>query len=309
MSKLSCHVIGMNPYSKKEFMEEFNNKIFNIIDLDSINQEIRDDPELDRLYGQFMKLKNDKNDKWKEVDKRMSSFWEQSFVDKVEKKIIQKRVNIFIGMNNNYKGLAKRVPIECTNKFIVKVDPKKEVEQIIRYNLNTYKDDIIGGNFPLERINHEFLLKKRANIEATYKKLGYIEKTKNEIKDILSMVEKSDTKDSMWVAMKEPYNVGSLIHPKENIGKIVGYIDSNMALLGSINFVGDEVKINKGRETINIKEVKSKGLNKMKTKRFLYLVETNSFMPDTMEHKYFSQLPVRILAKEKVDSVYDHFMK
>jgi hypothetical protein len=290
-------------------MEEFNNKIFNIIDLDSINQEIRDDPELDRLYNQFMKLKNDKNDKWKEVDKKMSGFWEQQFINLVEKKIIQKRVNIFIGMNNNYKGLAKRVPIECTNKFIIKVDPKKEVEQIIRYNLDTHKNDIIGGNFPLEYINHDYLLKKRINIETTYKKLGYIEKTKDEIKDILSMVEKAEKKDSMWVAMKEPYNVGSLIHPKENTGKIIGFTDSNMALLGSINFVGDEVRINKGAETINIKEVKSKGLNKMKTKRFLYLVETNSFMPDTHEHKFFSQLPVRILAKEKVDSVYDHFMK
>jgi hypothetical protein len=35
---LSCHIIGFNPYSKKKFVDKLNSKIFNVIDLDQINQ-------------------------------------------------------------------------------------------------------------------------------------------------------------------------------------------------------------------------------------------------------------------------------
>ena len=45
---LSCHIIGMNPYVKK---------IFNIVDLDSLNQKILKNPNLDKLYKQYQKLK------------------------------------------------------------------------------------------------------------------------------------------------------------------------------------------------------------------------------------------------------------
>ena len=81
---LSCHIIGFNPFSKKTFVDKLNEKIFNVIDLDIINQEILKKPELDKMYQQYQKLKDDKNDKFKEVDKKMSSFWEQNFKDTID---------------------------------------------------------------------------------------------------------------------------------------------------------------------------------------------------------------------------------
>ena len=173
---MSCHLIGFNPYSKKEFIHQLNNKIFNVIDLDLINQEIVKDPYLDKMYKQYQKLKEDKNDKFKEVDKKMSQFWEKNFMDKVDSQVNEKRMNILIGQNNHYKSLNKRVNIDCTNKFIVKSNVDDEVKAWIKYNLETYKEDIINGNFPLEYINYDYLYKKRQNIETTYKKIGYIEK-------------------------------------------------------------------------------------------------------------------------------------
>ncbi len=313
---LSCHIIGLNPYTKKEFSDGLNNKIFNIIDLDIINQEILRNPNLDKLYRQYQKLKEDKNDKFKEVDKKMSQFWEKNFIEVIESKVNEDKMNILIGQNNHYKSLARRVNIECTNKFIIKSDVDEEVKAWIRYNLETYKNEIISGNFPLDYINYEYLHKKRENIETTYKKIGYIEKTLEQLKTITNLIENSTKNNGaeMWISLKEPYNVGSLIHPKSkdttNIAsKLIAYSDPNVALLGSINFNNDEVKRNYNGNEITIKELKAEGMKKLKTRRFLYLVDSKTFMPheNGNNHKFFSQLPVKILAKEKINNLYEYF--
>ena len=38
-NNLTCHIVGLNPISKKELIEELNKKVFNPIDLDEINQQ------------------------------------------------------------------------------------------------------------------------------------------------------------------------------------------------------------------------------------------------------------------------------
>jgi hypothetical protein len=305
--KLSCHIIGLNPYTKKDFIDKLNNKIFNVIDLDNINKNILADDELDKMYKMFMKLKNDKNDKFKEVDKKMTQFWEQSFVQKVEEKIKQRKTNILIGMNNHYKGLNRRIPIDCTNKFII-TSNEDDIKNLIRYNLETHKEEIIAGVFPLDYLNYDFLLKKKTAIETTYKKCGYIEKSLDHINNMLKLIEKNTDMKEIWISMKEPYNVGSLIHPiQDNI--ITGYNDMNIAIIASINFNDDEVKKVTNKGIITLKEIKPKGLSKLKTKRFLYLVESNTFVPDenSTGDKFFSQVPVKIIAKEKIDSVNKFF--
>ena len=308
---LSCHIIGFNPYSKKTFVDKLNSKIFNVIDLDQINQEILKKPELDKMYQQYQKLKDDKNDKFKEVDKKMSQFWEQNFKDIIDSKVNQKKMNILVGQNNHYKSLSKRINIDCTNKFIIKSDVNEEVKSWIKFNLETYKNQIIEGNFPLDYINYSFLHKKRQVIESTYSKIGYIEKTIDQLNTIVNLIENSTKKDGneMWISMKEPYNIGSLIHPKLN-SKVIAFSDPNVALLNSINFIDGEVKKNYNGSEISLKELKPNGIKKLKTRRFLYLVETKTFLPheNGNNQKFFSQLPVKILAKEKIDNVHDFFI-
>lgn len=299
MTQLSCHLIGMNPYNKKQFIQGLNNKIFNVIDLDNINQLILKNDELDKMYKTYMKLKNDKNDKFKEVDKKMSTFWETNFIKNVEDKVKKNKVNILIGQNNHYKSLSRKIPIDCTNKFIVKCNPEEEASLLIKYNLDTYRDEIIAGTFPLNYINHDFLLKKRIFLDTNYKKIGYIEKTLDQIKDIINLIDKNKDTE-IWVALKEPYNIGSLIHPKQN-SIITGYSNKNTAILASINFGENE-------ERKTIKDITKKDFKKLKSKRYLYLVENVTYVPDEKIHKnkYFSQLPVKILGKEKIDNVKDY---
>lgn len=304
MKSLSCHLIGMNPYAKKDFINELNNKIFNIIDLDNINQIILEEEPLDKLYKQYIKLKDDKNDKYKEVDKKMTTYWEKQFIEMVESKINNKKMNIMIGANNHYKSLTKKVPIDCTNKFIVMID--NNINELIRYNLETYKDDIIKGTYPLDYINFDFLQKKRKTMETAYIKSGYIEKTLEQIKTIISII--SGTKNvgsEIWIGMKEPYNIGSMIHPK---GKIIGYSDPNIALINSINFMNGDVLISGSGNDVTIKEVKPNSIKKLRTRRFLYLVDPKTFMPEDDNRQFLSQKPVKILAKQKIDSVHDYFI-
>lgn len=308
---ISCHIIGFNPYSKIEFVKQLNKKIFNIIDLDLINQEILKDSQLDKMYKQYQKLKDNKNDKFKEIDKKMSQYWEKNFINKVESKVNDKRVNILIGQNNHYKSLTKRVNIDCTNKFIVKTNIDIEVKEWIRFNLDTYKKDIIDGNFPLEYINYEYLYKKRLAIESIYQKNGYIEKNIDQLKTIIKLIEDSSksTKRKIWVSVKEPYNIGSLIHPKSN-DKIYGFIEPNIALLSSFTFTNNEIKRNFNGSEITIQEIKPQSMKKLKTRRFLYLVEHKTFIPheNGNNQKFFSQLPVKILAKERIDNVHNYFL-
>ena len=63
-------------------------------------------------------------------------------------------------------------------------------------------------------------------------------------------------------------------------------------------------------EEVSKEELKPQILDKLKTKRFLYLVDKNTFIPHEKggNQKFFSQSPVIILQKEKIKSVYDHII-
>lgn len=295
MNNISCHLIGLNPYNKKELVDTIPKTIFNVIDLDTINMEILKTPEIDKMYKQYTKLKEDKNDKFKEVDKKMSTYWENNFIDMIQDQVKPKKINILIGQNNHYKSLAKRVPIECTNKFIIK-SSDDDIKAFIKYNLETYQEDIINGSYPLEYIDYKQLQKKRNILDTTYKKIGYIEKTTEQVKMMLDLLEKTrDTKGSeLWISMKEPYNVNSLIHPKNN-NMITAYNDPTNAILSSMNINSNIDEL----QTLKISNPK-----KLKTRRFVYMVDSKSFISED-NNKFFSQIPVKILAKQKIDSVYD----
>ena len=98
--------------------------------------------------------------------------------------------------------------------------------------------------------------------------------------------------------MKEPYNVGSLIHPVQDM-KVIGYNNINTAILSSIKFE---------KEIKNVKDIKDiKDIKKLKTKRFLYLVENTTFIPDENKNIFFSQQPAKIISKEKIDNIKEYF--
>ena len=306
---LTCHIIGLNPYSKKELIDSLNTTIFNAIDLDDINEKIIKEDTMNLMFKSYQKMKDSKNDKFKELDKKMTNYWENKYLELLGEKVKLDKKNILIGKNTHFKFLSKRINLNTINKFYIK-NSEDEVRKLIKYNLENYKNDIINGIFPIEYLDYNYLSKKKDTSINFYKKAGYLEKDYEQIKTIIKLLEEKNANiTGLWIALKDPYNLGSKIHPKKN-DKILAYIDPNLALLGSFNFDKEELSKNYNGKEIKIKELKAQALDKLKTRRFLYLVDKNSFIPHEKgaNQKFFSQNPVTILQKEKINSVYDYIL-
>jgi hypothetical protein len=310
-NNLLCHIIGFNIKNKKTFIESIDKKFFNVIDLDEINNEILNDSQLDKLFRQYIKLKESKNDKFKDVDKKMTLFWETEFYNKIISLISSKKKNIFIGLNTHYKNTSKKINLETLNNFIINSDNDEDIKILIEYNLEQNKENIIKGKYPLEYIDYNFLMKKKENLINTFKKNGYIEKSYDEIIELLMlMVSEDDNKENgLWISLKEPYNINSKIHPAKN-DILTAYSEPTIALLDSFNFKDDELERTFTNDsTLSIKEITPNVLEKLKKKRFLYYVEKNPFLPyKNSKSKYFTQSSVLIKGKEKINNVYEYLI-
>ena len=169
----------------------------------------------------------------------------------------------------------------------------------ISWNKKTYKinniKNVISGIHELENINKKIVDKLIYNI-----------KNFNDIEKILELLlQRDDSIEGLWISLNEPYNVSTRIHPKKN-DKLFAYTEPVHALLGSFNWNSSEVeKISKGKD-IKLIEKKNNALDLLKVKRFLYLVDPNTFIPHEKGNniKYFSQVPTMIMDKEKISNVY-----
>lgn len=299
-----CHIIGLNSQLKKN-LDDLKND-FNIIDLDIINQKIVSDNYLNNLYERFEKLKKEKNDKYKDIEKKMTIYWESEFYKQINEIATEKKKNIFIGSNTHYKLSSKRINLNTTNNFIIKTDLLEEIKLIIKTNLDMYREQIINGQFPLEYLDSKFLIKKKETLISSYKKSGYNEKTFEEIINILKTFCKTEDKNELWISLKEPYNVDTKIYPKDN-NTIVAYSQPEFAIIDSFSFSDDEIQTTISNDSLSIKEIKENSLTKLKKKRYLYMVDKTNFLPfENDENKYFSQSPILIKGKEKIENVYDY---
>ena len=306
-----CHIIGLNPISKDKLIEGIDNKKYHIVDLDDINNFILRNEEMDKMFKQYHKLKTSKNDKFKQIDKKMTNFWENNFTNLLYQKIPTKKKTILIGKNNHYRLKSKKIKLPTHNKFIIRYEPKEEIKQIIKYNLDNHYKDIINGSFPVQYLDHDFLAKKINSNYNNYKKSGYIEKSISELHSILSLLQQKKIKgDGLWISLKQPYNISSLIHPDKN-SELIAYTEPIFAILDSFNWKSDELIKNYKGNQVKIREINDKSTNKLKAKRFLYFVSKENFLP--YQHgenvKYSSLTPTAILNKEKISNVYDKFKK
>ena len=315
-----CHIVGINNTILSEFITKTSDSNYNIIDLNKINSTILNDNTMIQLFKQYQGFKNSKNDKYKDIDKKMTKYWDKNINDMIENTINLKKKNIIIGYSNHFRNINKRINIDATNRFIICCN-KKDVKDTIKYNLEKHKDDIIRGAYPLENVDYEFIMNSRKKMEDIYIKNGYIVKTLDNILTILQHTNNISTninkmEDGLWYSSTQPYNISSKIHPKKN-DKIFAFTDMNMALLSSFKFdkndiekiYQDNIVDNKKKVTIKIITKKDNILDKLKQKRYIYYLDRSSFTPHEKGNmvKYFSQMPATILHMEKIDNVYDKF--
>ena len=95
-NKIICHIVGINYLEKvklKDLCEK--SKKFNLIDLDILNEDILKSEEMNKMFKSYSKMKKNKNDKYKDVDKKMTTYWEENLVKKVYDLIPSKKKCIF----------------------------------------------------------------------------------------------------------------------------------------------------------------------------------------------------------------------
>ena len=100
-NKIICHIVGIN-YTDKLKLKNLcdSTKKYNLIDLDQLNDEILKSEEMSKMFKSYSKLKKNKNDKFKDVDKKMTSFWEENLIKKVFDLIPSKKKSILVGKNH-----------------------------------------------------------------------------------------------------------------------------------------------------------------------------------------------------------------
>jgi len=302
-NKIICHIVGLNP-SDKQKIEEMCSKVkkYNLIDLDQINNKILNSDEMTKLFKNYSKLKNNKNDKFKDIDKKMTKYWEDNMIKKVYDLIPAKKKTILIGNNHHYRLLSKKVNFLVSNKFIIDSNFKEEVKKKIKHNLITHQNDIINGIFPVEFLDYKQQVKKRQLFEDNYIKTGY---TKIKINDLINILENNISNKikgkGLWISLQQPYNIGSKIY--SNKEPIYAYVDPVLALLGSFK----NRDLNYSFQSEKVVSIDKNNLKMLKKPRYLYFVSKENFIlaEPNNNHKFITQNSVSIIEKEKIKNVHD----
>jgi hypothetical protein len=297
-----CHIISFNPITNEKLFNISNDNL-EIINLDNINKQIINDEKMTNYFKKYETLKESKNSNFKQVEKKMNDYWEDTFYQMINNSISNKKRTILLGQIHHYKS-KKKLKLNIPNKILIQEDIKNIVQNIIRNNLDNHSKDIISGTYNLDNIDYNYLKRKITNLIDFYRKDNYDFKS---LEDTITMINYIDNnKLKLWISLKQEYNEDSFIHPTK--GKIYAYIDPIWAVLSSINF-DDEIEktfSDKVKIKINNSDI---AFNKMKVKRYIYLVDKKDFLPyeKGKKMKYYSQNQVKILEKEKIDNVFLKF--
>lgn len=167
-----CHIVGITSSVKNDFINKTKSMNYNIIDLDEISNNILNNSSMQQMYKQYQHFKDNKNDKYKDVDRKMSLYWETNMIETIHNNIDKTKKNIVIGYSHNYRNINKRINLPQTTpytKFIIKIC-KYDIRNIIAYNLDKHRNDIINGSYPLENIDYDFIYNNRQKIDSIYEK-------------------------------------------------------------------------------------------------------------------------------------------
>jgi len=161
---LLCHIVGLNSLAKQLFIEFITqidkNKEIVVRDLDEISLKV---------------IKSKTTIQWKyELETKINNLLKMHTNKKV----------IFVGLCTNYQDLRIRVNIGTVNKFFVSIDPLLNAKQTIKYNITNHVQQIINGDFPLDHLDHKFLIKQYDTIHRLYsnKNMAYKLKSYDSIK-------------------------------------------------------------------------------------------------------------------------------
>lgn len=312
MGKIFAHITGLNIDNKELIKKSFTKKIFEIYDLDNLTENIINDKNMIYLYNRDEYYKNklkdlnlsklnikQTNDIIKKIDQKMNLYWKAKLENLIENIVNNTdKYIIFVGYNTFFKNHKIYVNINTNYKYIQKVDLFVHAKNVVTTNLKEYYDDIINGNFPLEYLNHQLIIKKRSNLIIQYQKMGYQLETINNIINSIEIAYSSDIPNILYYASKENLNKKILL--KQN--KIIAYEDQWIALIS----VFTNKNILKGYSTSGQPYIKCNTDLLNDSIYLYYITDTKSFSPipsNNKLYKYQTAKQVPIFRKIHIDNL------
>lgn len=305
-----CHIVGLNNSIKENITRRLNKyKKLIIIDLDDISSKILNNNVMTQLFTKYnVYYDNGMLSDAKHIDKKMGKLWQIIIIreiGKILKNNLKKKI-IFIGSsifqnNNNYRfNIGKSVP-----KFFYKTDIQKNAKEIVRFNLDKYKKNIIDGTFPIKLINLNYLIKKKKEIMDYYivqKKYKYIT-----LKYIIDYVEKNMDQYERILNIPKLF-VGSL-NKYDNVislDKIIAYSYDWLAIVSIIPDINRKIKKGFMNNKPFIEEKCKNAMNCFNTNGYLYQVDKSNFKfcHRGGGFKLIADKPVAIIKRTYISNMY-----
>lgn len=322
-NKIICHIVRLDK-SEKDIIKNLCNKDckYDLIDLDILNEEILKSDEMNKMFKQYSRFKKNNNDKFKDVLKKMTKFWEENLVLKVSNNITNRKKSILVGKNHHFRYMSKKIDFSVGNKFIIDIDLKKLAKKNIKLNLEDNSTDIVNGCYPLDNLDYKKQYNKLVNFEKNYLGSGYYKISLDNLIEILDYHSKNEIKGKgLWLSMDESYNIGSFIHPQKN-KKIYAYSDPVLSIISSFENkpIKSKNQYNESEsnndfnydikdEKVKVISISDENMKKMKKGKYLYFISKDNFLPSNAKNKYkfTTQTPVLVIEKEKIENVYKKF--
>ena len=177
-----AHIIGINSYLKPDFVTKMNEINVDVIDLDEItkrllikyNYNLRPDDWKDQIYT---KLNEQVNGEINRVNGEINRVNGETIKLNGETIKLNGGTNgtkkyVVIGLTNfiNDNRYKIKLDINNSNYFFIDIPLESCINQIMIYNLDTHRQSIISGEFPLKFLNRQFIEEQRLQLEEIYEK-------------------------------------------------------------------------------------------------------------------------------------------
>jgi hypothetical protein len=318
-----AHIAGLPDILKNKLVETYSNSNYIFQDLELFTEKIIQDKNMKALIQRYEyycdKAKNINTTKMqsklfikksKDIERKMNFYWRNKInyyiLNLINSTSPNKKI-ILLGYCNFFKNIRIFINIQTNIKIFINLTTSNDnnyIKDIITYNLDKYRNDIINGTFNLDLINTSYLIKKREITTNIYLKNEYDLKTWDQIIKFLSIsLQNYDIPSVLYYASKTNYD------KKINLKKIIAYSDDWIALVSGFN---DKALI-KGYQNDDenkpfIQEIKPSSLNNLNDSINLYVItNTALFTPILTKnyiYKYETNKVVQIHDKININNVY-----
>ncbi len=296
------HIVGINTFIKQSMIDKFKEMNFEIYDLDEITKDIM-----------FNYKRYDIGAYWK---KRLNESI-QNFISNNQSKNI-----IILGLSSFVLDHRYKVTIPTDNKFFYSMPYDICASQLITYNLDTYRNDIIEGKFPIKYLDHDKLMMQRKDLQEEYTDMDYRLKTPDMLSDFINKLLNNNSKNDGKMSRSLVNNSQNTVYlafikrfedeiPSTYIGSkplIIGYKDKWMAIASTLPKSAVKRGMLQNKSNKQEPYLKELYLNSFADlKKPCYIYELKAFKK--LDEFRFEIADTKIINREYVSNMYDELVR